>query len=96
LDLLKVQELEDYLRGVRGNANTEQGIVKLPPEEKINAGIEAILAKAVAIGQEITQLQKQDKRTPEQEQRLQQLWKQQELIVEDFNRFIESPEVLGF
>ena len=95
LDLLKVQELEDYLRGVRGNANTEQGIVKLPPEEKINTGIEAILAKAVAIGQEITQLQKQDKRTPEQEQRLQQLWKQQELIVEDFNRFIESPEVLA-
>ena len=44
LDLLKVQELEDYLRGVRGNANTKQGIVKLPPEEKINAGIEAILA----------------------------------------------------
>jgi len=99
LDLLKVQELDDYLRGVRGNTNTEQGVPKLPPEQKIDEGIEAILNKAVEIGQEISQLQERQKLngklTPSEEQRLAQLWKQQEQIVAEFNKFIESPEVLA-
>ncbi|NCS12159.1 MAG: tetratricopeptide repeat protein [Microcystis aeruginosa G13-09] len=99
LDLLKVQELDDYLRGVRGNTNTEQGVPKLPPEQKIDEGIEAILNKAVEIGQEISRLQERQKLngklTPSEEQRLAQLWKQQEQIVAEFNKFIESPEVLA-
>jgi len=99
LDLLKVQELDDYLRGVRGNTNTEQGVPKLPPEQKIDEGIEAILNKAVEIGQEISRLQERQKLngklTPSEEQRLLQLWKQQEQIVAEFNKFIESPEVLA-
>ncbi|MCA2703613.1 MAG: CHAT domain-containing protein, partial [Microcystis sp. M038S2] len=99
LDLLKVQELDDYLRGVRGNTNTEQGVPKLPPEQKIDEGIEAILNKAVEIGQEISRLQERQKLngklTPPEEQRLAQLWKQQEQIVAEFNKFIESPEVLA-
>ena len=99
LDLLKVQELDDYLRGVRGNNNTEKGIAKLPPEQKIDQGMEAILAKGVEIGKEIDQLQERQKRngkiSASEEQRLNQLWKQQERIVDDFNQFIESPEVLA-
>ncbi len=99
LDLLKVQELDDYLRGVRRNTNTEQGVPKLPPEQKIDEGIEAILNKAVEIGQEISRLQERQKLngklTPPEEQRLAQLWKQQEQIVAEFNKFIESPEVLA-
>ncbi len=99
LDLLKVQELDDYLRGVRRNTNTEQGVPKLPPEQKIDEGIEAILNKAVEIGQEISRLQERQKLngklTPSEEQRLAQLWKQQEQIVAEFNKFIESPEVLA-
>ncbi|CCI19165.1 conserved exported hypothetical protein [Microcystis aeruginosa PCC 9807] len=99
LDLLKVQELDDYLRGVRGNTNTEQGVPKLPPEQKIDEGIEAIVNKAVEIGQEISRLQERQKLngklTPSEEQRLAQLWKQQEQIVAEFNKFIESPEVLA-
>jgi CHAT domain-containing protein/tetratricopeptide (TPR) repeat protein len=99
LDLLKVQELDDYLRIVRGNDNTEKGIVKLPPEQKIDAGIESILAKAVNIGQEISQLQERQKLngqlTPSEQERLAQLWQQQEKIVDNFNQFIESPEVIA-
>ena len=99
LDLLKVQELDDYLQTVRGNNNTEKGIAKLPPEQKIDAGIEAILAKAVNIGQEISQLQERQKLngklTPSEQERLAQLWQQQEKIVENFNQFIESPEVVA-
>ena len=97
--MLKVQELDDYLRGVRGNTNTEQGVPKLPPEKTIANGIEGILAKAIPIGKEISQLQQlqklQGQLTPPQEQRLNQLWKQQEQIVAEFNKFIESPEVLA-
>jgi CHAT domain-containing protein len=33
LDLLKVQELEDYLKNVKGNEKTAQGIKLLPPEQ---------------------------------------------------------------
>ncbi len=99
LDLLKVQELDDYLRGVSRNSNTELGIPQLPPERQIEEGIEAINAKAIAIGQEITQLQQLLKLkgtlTPEEKQRLAQLWQQQEQIVDDFNNFIESEEVLA-
>ena len=99
LDLLKVQELDDYLRGVRGNNNTETGIANLPPEQKIDAGIESILAKAVNIGQEISQLQESrklnGKLTPSEEKQLAQLWEQQGKIVDNFNQFIESPEVLA-
>jgi CHAT domain-containing protein len=99
LDLLKVQELDDYLRGVRGNTNTEQGVPKLPPEQKIANGIEGILAKPVEIGKEISQLQERQKLngklTPQEEQRLLQLWEQQGQIVAEFNKFIESPEVLA-
>ena len=99
LDLLKVQELDDYLRTVRGNNNTEKGIVKLPPEQKIDAGIEGILAKAVNIGQEISQLQERQKLNgklnPSEQEQLAQLWQQQEKIVENFNQFIESPEVVA-
>ena len=99
LDLLKVQELDDYLQGIRGNNNTEKGVPKLPPEQKIDAGMEAILAKAVNIGQEISQLQERQKLngklTPSEQEQLTQLWQQQEKIVDNFNQFIESPEVVA-
>ena len=96
LDLLKVQELDDYLRGVSRNNNTEQGVPKLPQERQIEEGIENILVKAIDIGQEINQLQQQNRElTEQQEQRLAQLWEQQEQIVDEFNQFIESDEVLA-
>ena len=97
LDLLKVQELNDYLNNVRGNNNISQGVPKLPPEQQTWTSYEAILNKAVAIGKELTQLRqiKPENRTREQEQRIAQLVKVQQKIVEDFNNFAESPEVLA-
>jgi CHAT domain-containing protein/Tfp pilus assembly protein PilF len=35
LDLLKIQELQEYLRDVRGNAQTAQGLNFWPPEQRI-------------------------------------------------------------
>jgi CHAT domain-containing protein/tetratricopeptide (TPR) repeat protein len=95
LDLLKVQELEDYLRNVRGNNNTAQGLPNLPPEEQTWTSYQAILNKAMEIGKELTQLRqiKPENRTAEQEQRIAQLVNVQQKIVEDFNNFTESPEV---
>ncbi len=97
LDLLKVQELEDYLRNVRGNNNTAQGLPNLPPEQQTWTSYQAILNKAVEIGKELTQLRqiKPENRTAEQEQRIAQLVNAQQKIVGDFNNFIESPEVLA-
>jgi CHAT domain-containing protein/uncharacterized protein HemY len=97
LDLLKLQELDDYLRNVRGNNNTAQGLPNLPPEQQAWASYQAILNKAMEIGKELTQLRqiKPENRTAEQEQRIAQLVNVQQKIVEDFNNFIESREVLA-
>ncbi|MBD1879937.1 tetratricopeptide repeat protein [Coleofasciculus sp. FACHB-T130] len=97
LDLLKVQELDDYLRNVRGNNNTNQGLPNLLLEQQTWASYEVVLDKAVEIGKELTQLRqiRPENRTPAQEQRIAQLVKSQEKIIEDFNNFSESPEVLA-
>ncbi|AFZ17353.1 CHAT domain-containing protein [Allocoleopsis franciscana] len=99
LDLLKVQELEDYLRNVRGNNNTAQGLPNLLPEQQTWESYQAILNKAVEIGKELTQLRQLKKQngtlTPTQEQRIAQLLKAQETIREEFNNFTRSPEVIA-
>ncbi|GAB4201570.1 MAG: hypothetical protein Fur006_54160 [Coleofasciculaceae cyanobacterium] len=99
LDLLKVQELDDYLRNVRGNNNTAQGLPNLLPEQQTWTSYQTILNKAVAIGKELTQLRQLKKQngtlTPAQEQRIAQLVKAQETIREEFNNFTKSPEVLA-
>ena len=97
LDLLKVQELDEYLRNVRGNNNTAQGLPNLPPEQQTWASYQAVLDKAIEIGKELTQLRqiKSENRTAQQEQRIAQLVNAQQKIVEDFNNFTESPEVLA-
>ena len=99
LDLLKVQELDDYLRNVRGNNNTAQGLPNLLPEQQAWQSYQAILNKAIEIGKELTQLRQLKNRNgtliPAQEQRIAQLVKAQETIREEFNNFTRSPEVLG-
>ncbi|MBD1929083.1 tetratricopeptide repeat protein [Trichocoleus sp. FACHB-90] len=99
LDLLKVQELDDYLDDVRGNNNTAQGLPNLPPEQQTWTSYQAILNKAVEIGKELTQLrqlkQQNNTFTPTQEQRIAQLVNAQETIREEFNNFTRSPEVLA-
>ncbi|MCY7321785.1 MAG: hypothetical protein LH660_08295, partial [Phormidesmis sp. CAN_BIN36] len=53
LDLVKVQELDDYLRNVRGTA---QPLYELPPEQEILRKYNALQTSAIALGQELTQL----------------------------------------
>jgi len=42
LDLLKVQELEDYLKNVKGNERSAQGVRILEPEKVINTQLSAL------------------------------------------------------
>ena len=93
LDLLKVQELEDYLKNVRGNANTASGIEFYQPEQDILSRYNELNQNAIEVGKELTQLQQKQNLTPEEEQRLSQLSNFQAEINADFNNFTRSPEV---
>jgi CHAT domain-containing protein len=48
LDLLKVQELEDYLKNIKGNDRTSQGLRMLEPEKTIIAQISGISKDQIA------------------------------------------------
>ncbi|HEY9849980.1 MAG TPA: tetratricopeptide repeat protein [Leptolyngbyaceae cyanobacterium] len=95
LDLLKVQELEDYLRNVRGNEQTGQGIPNNPPEQEIKQGYEELINKAIQIGKERTQIEKINtaNRTPDQQKRLLELRKTEQEITQQFAEFLKSPAV---
>ncbi|MCA6597393.1 MAG: CHAT domain-containing protein [Pseudanabaena sp. M046S1SP1A06QC] len=95
LDLLKVQELDEFLRGVRGNPNTQRGIENLPPEQQINQGYQKLIDQAVDIGKELTDLRsiKPKERTIAQDQRISQLDQQETELVKAFTKFIDSDEI---
>jgi CHAT domain-containing protein/tetratricopeptide (TPR) repeat protein len=95
LDLLKVQELEDYLNNVRGSNNSAQGIATRTPEQQIKQGYDAILNKAIEQGKELAQLENipVSNRTESQKQQVIELRKNQQQIVQQFQTFLKSPEV---
>jgi tetratricopeptide (TPR) repeat protein len=92
LDLLKVQELEDYLRNVRGSNNTAQGVAERHPERQIREGREAIMNQAIALGKELAQIEKipVSDRTPAQKQRILDLRETEQEIIQQFNDFLIS------
>jgi CHAT domain-containing protein/lipopolysaccharide biosynthesis regulator YciM len=95
LDLLKVQELEDYLSNVRGSDNTARGVGERSPERKFREGYEAILNKAIELGKELTQLESipSADRTEPQQQRIVELRKFEQEITKQFQEFLKSAEV---
>jgi CHAT domain-containing protein/tetratricopeptide (TPR) repeat protein len=95
LDLLKIQELDDYLHNVRGNTKTAQGIEVLPLERQVFQDYREIQTRAIRLGKELSQLRKilPNQLTPTQQQRMAELVKGQEELTKEFNRFINSPEV---
>ncbi|MEJ6479948.1 tetratricopeptide repeat protein [Nostoc punctiforme UO1] len=97
LDLLKVQELQEYLSNVRGNQQTQQGVDNLPPEQKISDSYNQLLNQAIEIGKELTELQKipYPQQTSTQKQRFGVLTNQQGQIVKMFEEFTRRPDVVG-
>jgi CHAT domain-containing protein len=80
LDLLKVEELSEYLKNVRGNDQTALGVDLQSPEQNI-----------IALGNELTALQQLAQLTPAQKQRLSELTNQEINRNEQFNAFLNTP-----
>ena len=93
LDLLKVQELNDYLRGVRGE--TAHTLTILRPEEEILQRYGDLQTQAAAIGQELAQLRQLEPtgRTPAQNQRIGTLVQLQQEMTKQFNAFVDSDDI---
>lgn len=98
LDLLKVQELQDYLQNVRSSNTTQTGIANTSSEQQIWANYEDLTHQAIEIGQELSQLRQisPENRTPAQQERLMQLVSAQTELTRNFNNFIVSPEVTAW
>ena len=93
LDLLKVQELDTYLKHVRGNEQTAQGVEYLPSEREILE----LYNQAITQGRELEQLRTVPpaEMTPEQQQRLEELSRNEREVRSVFNEFIDNPEVVA-
>jgi CHAT domain-containing protein len=93
LDLLKVQELDDYLRDLRGTA---QPIAFLQPEREILQRYRELQKTAIEIGSELAELRKLDSKNAldlTQKQRLAHLAKLEIDITAQFNAFIDSDAI---
>jgi CHAT domain-containing protein/tetratricopeptide (TPR) repeat protein len=93
LDLLKVQELEGYLRNVRGDEKT---LEYLQPEDAILQQYSELQKTSIEIGQELANLRKLDATNglnPTQNQRLAKLEELERKINQQFNQFIESEAI---
>ncbi len=93
LDLLKVQELDDYLRDVRGNEQTGRGIA-LSEEER---NMLSLYDRAIAQGRELARLRAiaPERRTPAQQQRLTVLVAAEQNLARTFDDFLNRPEVVA-
>ncbi|MEH1986365.1 CHAT domain-containing protein [Nostoc sp.] len=93
LDLLKVQELDDYFRNVRG---TDKKLIILFPEQKILEKYNALQKKPIQLGQELTELRKipEASRSQVQQQQIAQRVQIEEQLNNQFNQFINSPDVV--
>ncbi|MBW4592651.1 MAG: tetratricopeptide repeat protein [Brasilonema angustatum HA4187-MV1] len=92
LDLLKIQELDDYLHDVRGNERTAKGVESLSPEQSINQGLKVIADKQIQISRQLGELQKipPTNRKPQDKEKIVTL---EANLLTEFNQFIDSPEV---
>jgi CHAT domain-containing protein/tetratricopeptide (TPR) repeat protein len=85
LDLLKVQELSDYLRTVRGNDKTEKGLSLQTPEQ-------TIIALAIELNN-LQQKARDNQLSASEQQRLSQLVQSEQNQKKQFNAFLNNSEV---
>nr|WP_277879023.1 CHAT domain-containing protein [Leptolyngbya sp. FACHB-711] len=92
LDLLKVQEIQDYLRrGVRGTEQTLQGVYLWEAEQRVFASFETLLQQGRRLA-ELEAIPPEDL-TPEQRAELIELDQKSRQIQATFNRFVDLPDV---
>ncbi|MEH2033520.1 MAG: tetratricopeptide repeat protein [Nostoc sp.] len=95
LDLLKVQELQDYLRNVQGKERTVKGIELFPQEQKILQDYTTIQTPAIRLGAELADLRQLQTRTPTQQQRIQEIEKIQAQTNQKMSEFLKSSAVVA-
>ncbi|MCG8365027.1 MAG: tetratricopeptide repeat protein [Pseudanabaenales cyanobacterium] len=95
LDLLKVQELDDYLRGVRRNAQTNSGVMTREAEAEILRLYETAENELIQLGREREQLRliPVGERTEAQAARLVELRQLEKLALEKLQEFLVSQAV---
>ena len=92
LDLLKVQELNNYLNNVRSAA---QELYVLPPETEILKKYGALQTSAIELGQKLTTLRviPETSRTKSQQQEIDRLVQLQDALNQQFNQFLDRPDI---
>ncbi|MEM6432641.1 MAG: CHAT domain-containing protein, partial [Cyanobacteria bacterium P01_D01_bin.115] len=92
LDLLKVQELDEYLDDVQRNAQTEPGVAFWQPEEDVLALYDTVLVA----GAELQRLQaRNNELSPEEQARKAELEAQQDVVYTSFIDWLDHPEILA-
>jgi CHAT domain-containing protein/Tfp pilus assembly protein PilF len=97
LDLLKVQELDDYLNNIQRTAGTASGVEYLEAEQAILERYDALQTRAIALGLERAELAAKNARdalTPSETARLQELIQLEQALAAEFNSFADSDAVL--
>lgn len=93
LDLLKVQEAQDYLGKVRGTEDTAEGVAIFDQEEAILTKLERLQLDAIEVGVELTKLRTVAQRTAEQDRRVAELDSRLRETAAEFVAFIKSPDI---
>ncbi len=95
LDLLKVQELDNYLNNVRATEDSEKGISERNSERLILQGSQSIFNQEILHSQELTKLEAipLSQRSTAQKQRIYELRQAQQQLIKQFNHFLHSPQV---
>jgi CHAT domain-containing protein/Tfp pilus assembly protein PilF len=96
LDLLKIQEIDSYLRSVRGSDLDPRRLQLLPQEEQLVAEYTHLQTEAVELGKELSRLQAipPEKRTAAQQERLDTLVQLQQQLGDKFQAFVNRPDVV--
>jgi CHAT domain-containing protein len=90
LDLLKVQELDDYLRGVRSSENSRAGAELVPPEQVVARSYDDLTDQAIENGKRLRQLEDQETLTNDERDEMVALQAERQEILQAFNRFKDS------
>ena len=90
LDLLKVQELDNYLRGVRSNTNTQAGAELVPPETVIANAHSDLINRAIANGKRLSELEAKPTLTDTELDEMEALQAERQDILQAFNAFKDS------
>lgn len=93
LDLLKVQELQDYLQDVKGNEITALGLELLPLEKKLSKQISEIELQSTSLNIELTELHKLANPNESQKTRISEIEKIQLAASQKLEQFFDSPSV---